>query len=155
MSTLFKKKNHLNNGFLIPRSDLFLDGDLFSLGDFLDSSSVSLQDLDTLGWPVFDGTFADTDWPSFKLVCTFLDDMAGQRTSVWEQNLKSANNEGMWSVNFPTSVTLIGSPVKRPGQCKSQKCRLLRCGRSLVHRGNDPANGRAGASANQISPKNR
>ena len=72
-----------------------MDGDLFSLGDFLDSSSVSLQDLDTLGRPVFYCTFADTDWPSFKLLCTFLDDMTGEITSVLGQSFKSASDEGM------------------------------------------------------------
>ena len=86
MSTLLKN-NHLKNGFVIPRSELFLDGDLLSLGDFLRSTSVSL-DLDTL-------LFADTDWPSFKLLCTFLDDMAGQITSVLGQSFKSASDEGM------------------------------------------------------------
>ena len=97
MSTLFTQNNQLNNGFQIPRSELFLDGDLFSLGDFFMSGSVSLEDLDTFGGADFDGTLVGTDWPSFKLVWTFLDDMpaAGDTTTVLEQNLKSANDEGM------------------------------------------------------------
>jgi len=49
---------------MIPRSELLLDGDLFSLGDFLSSNSVSLG-LDTL-------VFEETDWPSFKLVLSWM-----------------------------------------------------------------------------------
>ena len=64
-----------------------MDGDLLSLGDFLGSTSASL-DLDTL-------LLAATDWPSFKLVCTFLDDMTGEITSVLGQSFKSASDEGM------------------------------------------------------------
>ena len=60
---------------------------LLSLGYFLGSTYVSL-DLGTL-------LFADTDWPSFKLLCTFLDDMTGEITSVLGQNFKSASDKGM------------------------------------------------------------
>ena len=72
----------------MPRSELLLDGDLFSLGEFLSSNSVSLG-LDTL-------VFEETDWPSFKLLCTFLDDgMTGEITSVCRQSFKSASDEGL------------------------------------------------------------
>ena len=93
---------------MIPRSELLLDGDLFSLGDFLSSTSVSLG-LDCL-------VLEETDWPSFKLLCTFLDDdMTWQVTRVCRQSCISSSDEGLWSVNSTTWVTLIGSPVKRPG----------------------------------------
>ena len=92
---------------MIPRSELLLDGDLFSLGDFLSSTSVSLG-LDCL-------LLEETDWPSFRLLCTFFDDdMTRQVTRVCRQSCIS--DEGLWSVNITTWVTLIGSPVKRPGQ---------------------------------------
>jgi len=41
--------------------------------------------------------------------------MTGEVTSACRQSFKSSSHEGLWSVNFPTSVTFIGSPVKRPG----------------------------------------
>ena len=123
---------------MIPRSELLLDGDLFSLGDFLSSNSVSLG-LDAL-------VFEETDWPNFKLLCTFLDDdMTGEVTSVCRQSFKSSSDEGLWSVNFPTSVKLVGSPVKRAGQCvrRNAACSGV------------ASNGHAGASTNHILPKNR
>ena len=52
----------------LPLSELFMEGDLFSLGDFLMSISPSLKLLDTLAATAFDGALAVTDWPSFKFV---------------------------------------------------------------------------------------
>ena len=52
----------------LPLSELFMEGDLFSLGDFLMSISPSLELLDTLAATAFDGALAVTDWPSFKFV---------------------------------------------------------------------------------------
>ena len=68
MCTFFKDNNELKIGFVIPRSELFMDGDLFSLGDFLITGSDSLKDLKTFAGADFHGTFAGTDWPSFKFV---------------------------------------------------------------------------------------
>ena len=69
-----------------------MEGDLFSLRDFLISRSESLNHFDTIPAAVFAGTLAGTDWAIF--VCTFLVCMAYGNERIGTELQRSRRRRG-------------------------------------------------------------